>query len=65
MAIEESAIKEDAILKFSGKNLDKKDFFGKSDPFFVISRPTGATWTVVHRSEVIKVGGVDEKSGPR
>merc|ERR1712183_867745 len=24
------------------------------DPFFVISRPTGSTWTVVHRSEVSK-----------
>jgi len=51
---EESTIKEDALIKFSAKNLDKKDFFGKSDPFFVISRPTGSTWTVVHRSEVIK-----------
>ena len=25
-------------LQFNGKNLDKKDFFGKSDPFLVFYR---------------------------
>jgi len=54
VALEESSVKEQAFFKFSAKNVDKKDFFGKSDPFFQISRPTGATWTVVYRSEVIK-----------
>ena len=55
VAIELSSAKEDAVLTLSARNLDKKDLFGKSDPFFVISRPVGAGWTVVHRSEVVKV----------
>jgi len=42
-------------MQFSAKGLDKKDTFGKSDPFFIISRQTGnAQWTVVFQSEVIK-----------
>lgn len=53
-AKEDTGVNEDVFLTFSAKNVDKKDFFGKSDPFFVISRPAGAAWTVVHRSEVIK-----------
>ena len=42
-------------MQFAAKGLDKKDTFGKSDPFFIISRQTGnAQWTVVFQSEVIK-----------
>ena len=45
------------LLTFSleGKNLDKKDFFGKSDPFFEISRVNleSSDWSLVYRSEVI------------
>ena len=39
-----------------GKDLDKKDFFGKSDPFFEISRVNieSNDFTIVHRSEVIQ-----------
>ena len=42
-------------LQFSAHKLDKKDTFGKSDPFYVISKgmPSGQ-FIVVHRSEVIK-----------
>jgi hypothetical protein len=35
--------------------LDKKDFFGKSDPFLEISAmASDGTWLLVHRTEVIK-----------
>uniref|UniRef100_A0A914Y8A0 Copine-3 n=1 Tax=Panagrolaimus superbus TaxID=310955 RepID=A0A914Y8A0_9BILA len=38
-----------------GKGLDKKDFFGKSDPFLNIYRPVAdGTRQLVHRTEVIK-----------
>ena len=29
---------EEALLQFDGKTLDKKDWFGKSDPILVISK---------------------------
>jgi len=47
--------KFEVTLKCSARHLDKKDFFGKSDPFVEISSlsPDGV-WTVVHRTEVIK-----------
>ena len=34
-AEELSACKEEATLQFCGKKLDKKDFFGKSDPYLL------------------------------
>eukprot|EP00043_Microstomoeca_roanoka_P010274 m.97645 g.97645 ORF g.97645 m.97645 type:complete len:520 (+) comp14838_c0_seq2:31-1590(+) len=37
-----------------GVGLDKKDLFGKSDPFVKISRQGPAGWTLVHTTEVIK-----------
>ena len=47
--------KEVLFLKFGGVKLDKKDFFGKSDPFIEITRVTeNNTYILVHRSEVIK-----------
>lgn len=39
---------------FSGENLDKKDFFGLSDPYIEIFRQTHSNWQLVHRTEVIK-----------
>jgi len=41
---------------FSGSHLDKKDTFGKSDPFLVIHRQDkdGKSFTPVHKTEVIK-----------
>ncbi|KAJ3280419.1 hypothetical protein HK104_000671 [Borealophlyctis nickersoniae] len=46
-----STLKHVVKCQFSATKLDKKDLFGKSDPFFVISRTMedGST-TVVHRS---------------
>ena len=45
----------DIFLTLAGSGLDKKDFFGKSDPYFCIykSREDG-TFVLVHKSEVIK-----------
>ena len=43
-------------LQFRGIKLDKKDFFGKSDPFFTISKANEAGgYTIVHKSEFIKI----------
>merc|ERR1719206_415849 len=54
-AEEMSSNKEEAILQFSAKGLDKMDWFGKSDPFLEFSRSTESNkYILVHRSEVIK-----------
>jgi len=53
---EEMANNNDLVtFTLEGKKLDKKDFFGKSDPFFEISRVNleSSDWTIVYRSEVI------------
>ena len=43
-----------AFISLSGEKLDKKDLFGKSDPFFVISRCTEqGSFIPVAKSEVI------------
>lgn len=48
-------LKDDIILEFSGADLDKKDWFGKSDPFLVIHKSTeSSSFSVVHKTEVIK-----------
>lgn len=54
-AEELSTSKDEVVLKFSGHNLDRKDWFGKSDPFleFYKSNETGL-YSLVHRTEVIK-----------
>eukprot|EP00475_Leptophrys_vorax_P017199 TRINITY_DN2381_c0_g1_i1.p1 TRINITY_DN2381_c0_g1~~TRINITY_DN2381_c0_g1_i1.p1 ORF type:complete len:641 (+),score=164.36 TRINITY_DN2381_c0_g1_i1:213-2135(+) len=51
----EEKVLESLTLKFVGEKLDKKDFFGKSDPYleFFRLREDGG-WTNVHRTEVIK-----------
>eukprot|EP00040_Diaphanoeca_grandis_P039911 m.260571 g.260571 ORF g.260571 m.260571 type:complete len:609 (-) comp40134_c0_seq1:29-1855(-) len=41
-------------LEFRGQHLDKKDFFGKSDPYFEIWRKNENHDVLVHRSETIK-----------
>ena len=49
------ANKEVVHMQLYAQKLDKKDFFGKSDPYFVISKQLpGGQYSVVHRSEVIK-----------
>jgi len=50
-----SMCKDELELQFLGKKLDKKDWFGSSDPFLVFSRSNeGGTYTVVHKTEHIK-----------
>lgn len=47
--------KEVLRMQLAAHKLDKKDFFGKSDPFFVVSKASSnGQFVVVHRSEVIK-----------
>ncbi|CAL8259959.1 unnamed protein product [Merluccius merluccius] len=42
-------------LSLSGRKLDKKDFFGKSDPYLEFHKPgEDGKWMLVHRTEVIK-----------
>jgi hypothetical protein len=54
-AEEMSSNKEEVLLHFSAKGLDKMDWFGKSDPFLEFSRSTESNqYILVHRSEVIK-----------
>jgi len=54
-AEELSANKEDATFHISCEKLDKKDFFGKSDPFLVIYKGcANGQWVVVHKTETIK-----------
>ncbi|XP_052284363.1 copine-8-like isoform X2 [Dreissena polymorpha] len=54
-AEELSSCKEQVVMQFRAHKLDKKDFFGKSDPFLTFYRANeDNTFTVVHRTEVIK-----------
>ncbi|XP_066183702.1 copine-2 isoform X2 [Sylvia atricapilla] len=42
-------------LSMAGRKLDKKDLFGKSDPFLEFHKPgDDGKWMLVHRTEVIK-----------
>jgi hypothetical protein len=42
-------------LQFLAKKLDKKDFFGSSDPFLQLSRANeSGGFTVVHRTEHVR-----------
>jgi len=54
-AEELSSNKEEVELQMVAHGLDKKDFFGKSDPFVVISKSNeSGEYVVVHKTEVIK-----------
>jgi len=49
-----SMCKDELQLQFLGKKLDKKDWFGSSDPFLRFNRSNeGGTYTVVHQTEHI------------
>jgi len=53
----EEQVESNEVVSFrlTGKGLDKKDFFGKSDPYYEIFRSTeGGKFVLVHRSEVIQ-----------
>lgn len=52
-AEELAALKDEVVLRFSGHKLDKKDFFGKSDPFLEIYKSTeSGEYSLVHKTEV-------------
>ncbi|XP_063053858.1 copine-8 [Engraulis encrasicolus] len=54
-AEELSNCRESVLLQFCGNKLDKKDFFGKSDPFLVFYRSNvDGTFTICHKTEVVK-----------
>lgn len=45
--------RDQVILEISGFKLDKKDFFGKSDPFLEIYKLTDTgNYTLVHKTDV-------------
>jgi len=48
--------KESVTLLFSAQSLDKKDFFGKSDPYLEIFRETGvgSNNVLIHKTNVVK-----------
>ncbi|XP_061770436.1 copine-8 isoform X1 [Nerophis ophidion] len=47
--------RESVMVQFCGNKLDKKDFFGKSDPFLVFYRSNeDGTFTICHKTEVVK-----------
>lgn len=47
--------RESVLMQFCGNKLDKKDFFGKSDPFLVFYRTNeDGTFTICHKTEVVK-----------
>uniref|UniRef100_A0A8B9LTC4 Copine Vb n=1 Tax=Astyanax mexicanus TaxID=7994 RepID=A0A8B9LTC4_ASTMX len=47
--------RDSATMQFCANKLDKKDFFGKSDPFMVFYRSNeDGTFTICHKTEVVK-----------
>ncbi|XP_051529352.1 copine-5 isoform X2 [Myxocyprinus asiaticus] len=47
--------RDSATMQFCANKLDKKDFFGKSDPFMVFYRSNeDGTFTICHKTEVMK-----------
>ncbi|XP_033889159.1 copine-8 isoform X4 [Acipenser ruthenus] len=47
--------REVVMMQFCGSKLDKKDFFGKSDPFLIFYRSNeDGTFTICHKTEVVK-----------
>ncbi|KAK3801702.1 hypothetical protein RRG08_033888 [Elysia crispata] len=52
---EVSSCKDEVIIHMKGLHLDKKDFFGKSDPFLMFYRVNeDRSFTLVHKTEVVK-----------
>ena len=48
-----SDAKGDVELQLRGEGLDKKDFFGKSDPYLeLLSMSAGGAYVVFHKTEV-------------
>ncbi|XP_076469076.1 copine-8-like [Babylonia areolata] len=52
---EVSTTKDEVTLQLAATKLDKKDFFGKSDPFLLLHRVNeDRSCTVVHKTEVVR-----------
>ena len=49
-------------LALRGHKLANKDFFSKSDPYIVISKPVNGGWNPIRRSESIKVRNITQKN---
>ncbi|XP_054478897.1 copine-3-like isoform X2 [Anoplopoma fimbria] len=49
-------ITDNRVVEFevAGRKLDKKDFFGKSDPFLEFYKQAETGWQLAHRTEVVK-----------
>ncbi|XP_062346770.1 copine-8 [Cinclus cinclus] len=47
--------RDSVLMQFCANKLDKKDFFGKSDPFLVFHRSNeDGSFTICHKTEVVK-----------
>uniref|UniRef100_A0A665VX98 Copine-3 n=1 Tax=Echeneis naucrates TaxID=173247 RepID=A0A665VX98_ECHNA len=42
------------VFDIAARKLDKKDFFGRSDPFLELHKQTETGWQLAHRTEVVK-----------
>lgn len=52
-AEELSSNNDEVVIQLRGQNLDKKDWFGKSDPFLEIYKTTeNGEFVLVHKTEV-------------
>lgn len=48
--------RDDVVLEMSGFKLDKKDFFGKSDPFLEIHKLTDSgNYVLVYKTDVSEI----------
>ncbi|XP_051737595.1 copine-3 isoform X2 [Ctenopharyngodon idella] len=56
ITISAEEIKDNRVVNFEveARKLDKKDFFGKSDPYLEFYRQTERGWQLAHRTEVVK-----------
>lgn len=54
VAKEENSSDEIINLHFKAHNVDKMDFFGKSDPYFILSKSVNGSWAQVYKSEIVK-----------
>ncbi|KAJ7993442.1 hypothetical protein DPEC_G00272480 [Dallia pectoralis] len=55
ITISAEEIKDNRMVNFEAeaRKLDKKDFFGKSDPYLEFYKQTGTGWLLAHRTEVV------------
>ena len=51
---ESKSTQEQVNLHLRAHNVDKKDFFGKSDPYLLLFKPANGNWAQIYKSEVMK-----------